>query len=86
MKTFKTGGVKFYMLAAGEPYPDPNADNQYVGAYAIFPYEGKWLAQIHSKGSWLDLTDQRFDTENSAFNYAHDHYLSEQKKLFPLTR
>lgn len=74
------------MLDPGEPYPDPHADNQYVGAYAIFPYEGKWLAQRHEKGHWIDLTEKRFDTENAAFNYAHDHYLREQKKMFALTR
>ncbi|WP_395303531.1 hypothetical protein [Enterobacter sp. ECC-019] len=61
-------------------------DNQYVGAYAIFPYEGKWQAQRHEKGRWLDLTDLRSDTENAAFNYAHDHYLSEQNKTYPHTR
>lgn len=42
--------------------------------------------KIYSKGNWLDLTDQLFDTKKAAFNYAHDHYLIEQKKMFPLTR
>lgn len=86
MKRFKTGGMAFYMLAAGEFYPDPYADKDFVGGYVVFPYEGKWLAQIFTRGKWVDLTDQRFDTENAAFNFAHDHYLSEQKKMFPLTR
>lgn len=81
MKTFKSGGVKFYMLAEGEGYPDPHADNQYVGAYAVFPYEGKWCAQIHERNTWLDLTEQRFETENIAFNFAYDHYLAAQEKM-----
>lgn len=32
-------GIKFYVLAEGESYPDPHADNRYVGAYAVFPFE-----------------------------------------------
>lgn len=38
-------GIKFYVLAEGESYPDPHNDNRYVGAYAVFPFEGKWVAQ-----------------------------------------
>lgn len=38
-------GIKFYVLKEGEPYPDPHAGKQYVGAYAVFPFEGKWVAQ-----------------------------------------
>ena len=65
-------GIKFYTLAEGESYPDPHADNQFVGAYAVFPYEGKWVAQKHFRGGrWIDITDQRFDTENEAFNFAY---------------
>ena len=37
-------GIKFYVLAEGESYPDPHADNRYVGAYAVFTFEGKWVA------------------------------------------
>lgn len=81
MKTFKSGGVKFYMLAEGEPYPDPYADNQYVGAYVIFPYQGEWCAQIHERNTWKDLTQQRFKTENMAFNFAYDHFHAEQEKI-----
>ncbi|HCD3313104.1 TPA: hypothetical protein ACJIWU_002325 [Enterobacter chengduensis] len=60
------------MLAPGEHYPDPYADKDYQGAYVIFPYEGKWLTQIFKNGKWIDLTDRRFETENQAFNYAHE--------------
>lgn len=81
MKTFISGGVKFYTLEAGDYYPDPNADNQYVGAYAVFLHEGEWVAQIHEKGHWLDLTPRRFESENEAFNFAYDHYIAAQAKI-----
>lgn len=81
MRTFISGGVKFYSLADGEVYPDPYADNQYVGAYVVFPYEGKWCVQIHESGKWKDLTPQRFETENIAFNYAYDDYLEKQRRI-----
>lgn len=34
-------GINFYFLAEGEAYPDPNSDDRYFGAYAVFPSEGK---------------------------------------------
>lgn len=67
-------GIKFYTLAEGETYPDPHADNQYVGAYAVFPFEGKWIAQrYHRGGRWTDITARQFDTKNEAFNYAYEY-------------
>lgn len=36
-------GIKFYVLAEGESYPDPHNDNRYVGAYAVFPFEESGL-------------------------------------------
>ena len=67
------GAIKFYMLAEGESYPDPYGDGNYCGAYVVFPYQGKWIAQkCVSKGKWKDITDQRFETENLAFNYAYE--------------
>lgn len=80
MKCFKSGGMAFYMLEAGEPYPDAAADKEYIGAYVVFPYEGKWLAQIHTIGKWLDISEQRFDSENVAFNHAYQHYIDAQEK------
>lgn len=74
MKCFKSGGVKFYMLSPGESYPDPFANNEYVGAYVVFFHEGRWWAQIHELKVWRNLTDQTFDTENEAFNFAYEHY------------
>lgn len=75
MKKFKSSGIAFYFLEDGEPYPDASADKEYIGAYVVFPFEGKWLAQRHKKGYWLDITNKRFDTENEAFNYAYEHFL-----------
>lgn len=34
-------GINFYILAEGEAYPDPNSDDTYFSAYAVFPSEGK---------------------------------------------
>lgn len=74
------GGTKFYVLAAGAHYPNPHADNAYVGAYAVFPFEGKWIAQYHRPPAvWLDLTEQRFETANEAFNFAYEHYVSRRR-------
>lgn len=69
------GGVKYYMIGEGEPYPDPHADNHFHGAYVVFPYHGKWVAQkCTSHKKWEDITDQRFDTENKAFNFCLDYH------------
>ena len=81
MKRFKSGGMAFYMLEPGELYPDAIADKEYVGAYVVFPYEGKWLAQNHTRGKWVDITDQRFETENEAFNFAYEHYIAAQAEI-----
>ena len=81
MRLFNSGGVKFYMLEAGDPYPDPHSDNRYTGAYVVFPFEGQWLAQKHENNRWINLTSDRFDTENEAFNYTYEHHQAEQKKL-----
>ncbi len=68
-------GVKYYMLAEGEPYPDPHDDGRYMGAYVTFPYNGKWVAQkCVSYEKWEDITDQRFDTENQAFNFCYEYH------------
>lgn len=68
-------GVKYYALAEGQPYPDPHADNQFHGAYVVFPFEGKWVAQeCVTGGRWKDVTDQRFDTENKAFNFCLEYH------------
>lgn len=69
-------GIKFYTLAEGESYPDPHADHQYVGAYAVFPFEGRWVAQKYNRGgrgSWTDITERRFDTENEALNFTYEY-------------
>lgn len=81
MRTLISGSVKFFMLDAGELYPDPHNDNRYVGAYVIFPYEGQWLAQRHENNRWVHFTTDRFDTENEAFNFAYAHHLAAQHKL-----
>lgn len=86
MKTFKSGGMKFYMLAPGDLYPDPYADNQYIGAYVIFLHDGKWYVQIHTRNRWENLTDESFERENTAFNFAYDHYIEAEKKKYPQTR
>lgn len=80
MKLFISGGVKFYTLAEGEAYPDPHADNRYVGAYVVFPFEGKWCVQILERNTWRDLTVQHFETDNIAFNFAYNHYVAQQEK------
>ncbi|MDT7076447.1 hypothetical protein RQL62_17835 [Citrobacter amalonaticus] len=68
-------GVRFYMLDAGESYPDPHVHNEYVGAYAIFPHDSRWWVQIHEiPGYWINLTEQTFKTENEAFNFAYEHH------------
>lgn len=86
MQILKSGGVKFYILEQGEMYPDPHSDNQFVGAYVVFPFEDKWAVQYYDKGRWLDLTELRFDSENAAFNYAYDHYTAVQNKLLATWR
>ena len=60
-------GIKFYVLAEGDSYPD-------VGAYAVFPFEGKWVAQKYFRGGrWSDITERRFNTENEAFNFTYEY-------------
>lgn len=86
MRCFISGGVKFYTLAPGEPYPDPYADNQYIGAYVIFPYEGQWYAQIHERSGWRNLRTVGFATENEAFNFVYDRYLTGQDKKYRFTQ
>ena len=81
MKCFKYGGMAFYMLEAGENYPDATADKEYIGAYVVFPFKGHWLAQILTQGNWTDITDQRFDSENAAFNFAYQHHTAAEEKL-----
>lgn len=75
MRCLIAKNVKFYMLDAGESYPDPHSDNRYAGAYAVFPFDGKWRIQTHKNPRWVDLTPDAFDTENAAFNYAYSHFL-----------
>lgn len=75
-------GVKFYTLVEGESYPDPHADNQFVGAYAVFPFEGKWIVQQYYRGGrWTDITARRFDTENEAFNYAYEYAFAPENRF-----
>lgn len=67
-------GINFYMLAEGESYPNPNSGNNYSVSYVVFPYDGKWVAQkLRKGGRWIDITDQRFDTENEAFNFTYEY-------------
>ncbi|EBD0693972.1 hypothetical protein FRN05_22240 [Salmonella enterica subsp. enterica] len=76
-------GVKFYSLAEGASYPDPHADNQYVGAYCVFPFEGKWVAQKYlrgGRGHWTDITARRFDTENEAFSFTYEYAFSPENR------
>ncbi|ENK1087419.1 hypothetical protein AB2010_000635 [Citrobacter freundii] len=74
-------GIKFYTLAEGEAYPDPNSDDKYFGAYAVFPSEGKWVAQKYFRtGNWHDITDQRFDTENEAFNFTYEYAFTPENR------
>ncbi|EBH7423746.1 hypothetical protein CXI49_21265 [Salmonella enterica] len=75
-----SGGVKFYLLKEGQNYPNPHADNSYMGAYVVFPFEGEWIVQYHQPpSSWLDLSERRFTNENEAFNFAYDYYLSSRR-------
>ncbi len=75
-------GIKFYILGEGEAYPDPHADNQFVGAYVVFPFEGKWVAQKHFRGGrWTDITDRRFDTENDAFNFTYEYAFTHKDRF-----
>ncbi|MBZ7264567.1 hypothetical protein FMK81_24075 [Klebsiella oxytoca] len=80
MKCFISAGVKFYMLAPGEPYPDPYEGNNYIGAYVVFPFEGQWYAQIHFQRRWQKLTDRGFSTENEAINFVYERFLSGEDK------
>jgi len=76
-------GIKFYVLAEGESYPDPHADNRYIGDYAVFPFDGKWVAQKHFRGHWSDITERRFDTENEAFNFTYEYaFLPENRHKY----
>lgn len=76
------GGCKFYTLEEGEPYPDPHSDGSFAGAYVAFPIEGKWMAQKFITGrGWINITEQRFDTQNQAFNFAYE-YAQDPKKHY----
>ena len=75
-------GIKFYVLAEGDSYPDPHNDNRYVGAYAVFPFEGKWVAQKYFRGGrWSDITERRFNTENEAFNFTYEYALTPENRF-----
>lgn len=71
------GGTKFYVLAAGDKYPDPHSDYCYQGAYVVFPFEDNWIAQIHRPpASWIDLSEKRFTSECEAFGFVYKHYVA----------
>lgn len=74
MRTFISGGVNFYFLSPGEKVPEP--DGGFIGAYAIWQREDdKWdVRWCRGSVKWQEITNQYFDTENEAFNFAYDHY------------
>lgn len=88
MRCLISNGVRFYMLDAGEHYPDPHVRNDYAGAYAVFPHGGRWWVQIHEiPDYWINLTEQTFETENEAFNFAYEHHIESLNKRYkPGTR
>lgn len=77
MRKFISGGTKFYFMEPGEKVPDVHEDRSFVGAYVIWRRKsGKWDVRWKLIGEWEEIADRQFDTENEAFNFAHDHYVN----------
>lgn len=71
MRKVILSGRAFYMLDAGEPFPNhTDADFRSVSC-AIFPQQDGWTVRAYVSLKWEPITNQTFDSENEAFNYAY---------------
>lgn len=81
MRKLISCGVAFYMLGRNEKMPQIYGDSYGIPGYVIWPRNcGKWDVRWYSQQEWEEITDQLFDTENVAFNFAYEHFLARQDK------
>lgn len=83
MKKFIVGGTIFYMLSAGERMQSNDIDHDCSRHYIIWPVNESWRIKYRWGDKWDNITDQKFDTENAAFNFAYDHYIKAEKAWPP---
>lgn len=76
MRTFTSGGTRFYFMDRGEKLPDIHADRNFTTGYVIWPRSnGKWDVRWKTIGDWQEIAGHQFDTENAAFLCAHEHHV-----------
>jgi len=81
-------GHRLIMLNAGERVPDLNSFSNFNGATIVWPRKsGKWDIRLLDEKTlkWVPVTDQLFETQNAAFNFAYDLYCqgrAQTKKLY----
>ena len=77
MRTFISGGVKFCFMERGEKLGNIHEDKYFTEFYVIWPRNsGKWDVRWF-RGDWKEITDLQYDTENEAFQCAHEHHLAQ---------
>ena len=61
----------------------PEPDGRFIGAYAIWQREDeKWDLRWCMTGKCEEITQQHFQTENEAFNFAHDNFLQREQQVY----
>lgn len=77
MRVYSDRGFKFFFLAKGEKLPDIFSDRSWIGGYVIWQRKsGMWDVRYRLMADWEEITNKQFDTENAAFQFAHEHYLN----------
>ncbi|WP_225760291.1 hypothetical protein [Leclercia sp. Marseille-Q4284] len=79
MKKFIVGGTIFYMLSPGERVQSNDIDYDCTRHYIIWSVDDSWHIKYKFSQGWENITEQNFETENAAFNFAYEHFQKTQK-------
>ncbi|MEG0866006.1 MAG: hypothetical protein RSG77_03035 [Hafnia sp.] len=81
MQTITLGAVKFYFLNAGENLTQEHIYGTYavaiVRVYVIWPRGNKWDLRYRNGKEWSVISNNLFDSEYEAFNFANEHLMKD---------
>lgn len=80
LKTFISSGTGFFTIYEGEVFKRESA-RDISRFYLIWPTKDGWRLKYFDYGKSVDITDEIFQDEHLALNFAYDFFLKGQKKI-----